>query len=134
MKYWSEKFRYLMPNFLNWIQWFLFVFHFVLIYPLYFPTNIEWNWMQICYSFSSRPIYRYLSASADISVIGRYIGFTNRKAYRYPLSVSADMEAHIGSTTDMKITPFFSQNFLILTKETCEKFHFFLDYFQFSAV
>ena len=76
---------------------------------------------------SGRPIYRYLSASADISVIGRYIGFTdNRKAYRYRLSVSADKEAHIGSHTDMKITPLFSLNFMILAKETCEKFHFFL--------
>ena len=65
--------------------------------------------------------------SADISVIGRYIGFTdNRKAYRYRLSVSADKEAHIGSHTDMKITPLFSLNFMILAKETCEKFHFFL--------
>ena len=84
---------------------------------------------------SGRPICQYLSALADISVIGQYIGFTdNRKAYRYRLSVSANKEAHIGSTTDMKITPYFSQNFLILAKETCEKFHFFLEYFQFSAV
>ena len=75
---------------------------------------------------SGRPICRYLSALADISVIGRYIGFTdNRKAYRYRLSVSADKEAHIGSHTDMKITPLFSLNFMILAKETCEKFRFF---------
>ena len=78
-------------------------------------------------SYSGRPICRYLSASANISVIGQYIGFTdNRKAYRYQLSVSVDKEAHIGSHTDMKITPLFSLNFMILAKETCEKFHFFL--------
>ena len=71
-------------------------------------------------------IYRHW----PISVIGRYIGFTdNRKAYRYRLSVSADKEAHIGSLTDMKVTPFFSQNFIILAKETCEKFYFLLEYF-----
>ena len=76
---------------------------------------------------SGRPIHRYVSVSADISVIGRYIGFADKEnAYRYRLSVSADKEAHIGSHTDMKITPLFSLNFMILAKETCEKFHFFL--------
>ena len=65
--------------------------------------------------------------------IGQYIGFADMgKAYRYRLSVSADKEAHIGSHTDMKITPLFSLNFMILAKETCEKFHFFLVTWAFS--
>ena len=38
----------------------------------------------------------------------------------------------IGSHTDMKITPLFSLNFMILAKETCEKFHFFLVTWAFS--
>ena len=43
---------------------------------------------------------RYVSVSADISVIGRYIGFADiENAYRYRLSVSADKKAHIGSPT-----------------------------------
>ena len=86
--------------------------------------------MTILYIYSGRPIHRYVSVSADISVIGRYIGFADKEnAYRYRLSVSADKEAHIGSLTDMKITPFFSQNFIILAKEKCEKFYFLLEYF-----
>ena len=74
---------------------------------------------QLHSTYSGRPICQYISASADISVIGQYIGFTdNRKAYQYRLLVSADKEAHIGSHTDMKITQLFSQNFMILAKET----------------
>ena len=62
--------------------------------------------------------------------IGRFIGIADMgNAYRYRLSVSADKKAHIGSLTDMKLTPFFSQNFIILAKETCEKFYFLLKYF-----
>ena len=45
---------------------------------------------------------RYVSVSADISVIGRYIGFADMEnAYRYRLSVSADKVCHIGSITDI---------------------------------
>ena len=74
-------------------------------------------------------------ATDMIIVIGRFISIADMEnAYRYRLAVSADKKAHIGSTTNMKITPIFSQNFIILTKQTCEKFHFFLEYFQFSAV
>ena len=58
---------------------------------------------------SGRPIHRYVSVSADISVIGRYIGFAdNRNPYRYRLSASADKKANIGSLTDMKICYLFS--------------------------
>ena len=33
---------------------------------------------------SGRPIHRYVSVSADISVIGQYIGFADKEnAYRY---------------------------------------------------
>ena len=46
---------------------------------------------------SVRTDNRYVSVSADISVIGRYIGFADTQIlYRYRLSVSADMKAHIG--------------------------------------
>ena len=63
----------------------------------------------ICYSkennintTSVRTDNRYVSVSADISVIGRYIGFADiENAYRYRLSVSADMNAYIGSLTDI---------------------------------
>ena len=41
MKYWSEKFRYFMPNFLNWIQWFLFIFHFVQYTYFIFPLILN---------------------------------------------------------------------------------------------
>ena len=55
---------------------------------------------------SGRPIYRYVSVSADISVIGRYIGFADiANAYRYRLSVSADKKAHIGGLTDRESMP-----------------------------
>ena len=43
---------------------------------------------------------RYVSISADISVIGRYIGFEDiENAYQYRLS--ADMNAYIGSLTNI---------------------------------
>ena len=51
---------------------------------------------------SVRTDNRYVSVSADISVIGRYIGFADMEnAYRYRLSVSADKVCHIGSITDI---------------------------------
>ena len=59
-----------------------------------------------CSVASGRPIYRYVSVSADISVIGRYIGFADiANAYRYRLSVSADKKAHIGGLTDRESMP-----------------------------
>ena len=43
---------------------------------------------------------QYVSVSADILVIGWYIGFADKQnAYRYWLSVSADKEGHIGWVT-----------------------------------
>ena len=49
---------------------------------------------------------RYVSVSADISVIGRYIGFADTaNAYRYRLSVSADKKVHIGGLTDRDSMP-----------------------------
>ena len=47
---------------------------------------------------SGRTDNRLVSVSADISVMGRYIDFADKQnAYRYRLSVSADMIPHIGS-------------------------------------
>ena len=54
--------------------------------------------------FSGIPIYRYVSVSANISVIGRYIGFADI-ANAYRLSVSADKKAHIGGLTDRESMP-----------------------------
>ena len=55
-----------------------------------------------CATIRVRTDNRYLSVSADISVIGRYIGFADMEnAYRYRLSVSADKVCHIGSITDI---------------------------------
>ena len=46
---------------------------------------------------SIRADNQYVSVSADISVIGRYIGLADKaNAYRYRLSVSADKPLHIG--------------------------------------
>ena len=60
-------------------------------------------------SISDRPICRYISVEADISVIGRYIGFAdNKNPYRYRLSASADKKANIGNLTDIKIYYLFS--------------------------
>ena len=51
-------------------------------------------------NISVRTDNRYVSVSADISVIGRYIGFADiENPYRYRLS--ADMNAYIGSLTDI---------------------------------
>ena len=47
---------------------------------------------------SVRTDNRYVSVSADISVIG-FADMEN--LYRYRLSVSADMNAHIGGLTDI---------------------------------
>ena len=54
------------------------------------------------FQLSVRTDNRYVSVLADISVIGQYIGFADiENAYRYRLSVSADMNAHIGVLTDI---------------------------------
>ena len=51
---------------------------------------------------SVRTDNRYVSVSADILVIGQYIGFADiENLYRYRLSVSADMNAYISGITDI---------------------------------
>ena len=51
---------------------------------------------------SVRADNRYVSVSADISVIGRIIGFADiENLYQYRLSVSAYMNAYIGGITDI---------------------------------
>ena len=54
--------------------------------------------LKYAHSRSERADTDMYRLSADISVIGRYIGFADKaNAYRYRLSVSADMIPHIGS-------------------------------------
>ena len=52
-------------------------------------THIYLIWFFTCLLVSGRTDNRYVSVSADISVIGRYIGLADKvNAYRYRLSVS----------------------------------------------
>ena len=71
---------------------------------IYFQVKcLPIGWLLKVHS-SGRPICRYISVDADISVIGRYIGFAdNRNPYRYRLLASADKKANIGSLTDIEI-------------------------------
>ena len=73
--------------------------------------------------FSGRPIYRYVSVSADISVIGQYIGFADiANAYRYRLLVLADKKAYIGGLTDKESRPKYTFFYLY----NVEKFKFLI--------
>ena len=63
--------------------------------------QIQWkpkrNIFIVCIQNSERADTDMYRLSADISVIGRYIGFADKaNAYRYRLSVSADKPLHIG--------------------------------------
>ena len=54
--------------------------------------------LMITVTLSERADTDMYRLSADISVIGRYIGLADKaNAYRYRLSVSADKDLHIGT-------------------------------------